>query len=40
MYGVLAATGGPSMIIHTLIAAGAFVAASTVAVVRKIRRAL
>jgi len=39
MYGILAATGGPNFILHTVIAAGALVAGLTVALVRKIRRA-
>ena len=39
MYGILAATGGPGFIVHTLVAAGALIAGLAVALVRKIRRA-
>ena len=39
MYGILAATGGPNFILHTVIAAVALVAALAIAFGRKIRRA-
>ena len=38
MYGILAATGGPSFIVHALVAAGVGIAALAAVVLKKIRR--